>query len=345
MPDSVDNCPGVFNPDQADNDADQYGGGTPDGGDACDNCPTKYNLAQTDTNGDGIGDACETSYSGTFKPLPDATLPENSIVEVCFKFDEPGYNTGDDLPYYIIPPDCANVMFFLNDGTTDLTELDFFRAYKMNPIDDPDSPGDLVQPKDSEEYCVECNLSELYHPQVFYVNSGDMRTFGGYAVYAWNIKDPEIDAQGNCPTDAECYDVFTGAIKTDVDNVRIYGGAIAVNIDIKPGADPNPINTGSKGNVPVAILGSATFDVTKVDPNSVTLASASLKVKGKAETPMASFEDVNGDGYQDMVVHVLTQELSLDPGATSAVLSGFTYAGVSYYGTRFEGSDSILIVK
>ena len=60
---------------------------------------------------------------------------------------------------------------------------------------------------------------------------------------------------------------------------------------------------------------------------------------------MASFEDVNGDGYQDMVVHVLTQELGLDPGATSALLSGYTYAGAPYYGARFEGSDSILIVK
>ena len=117
--DTCDNCPGVFNPDQADNDASQYGSGTPDGGDACDNCPTVYNLSQTDTNTDGIGDACEVQYLGTFQAVPSATLPEDSFAHVCFTFNEPSVPAGQLLPYYIIPPDCDNVMFFLNDGTVD----------------------------------------------------------------------------------------------------------------------------------------------------------------------------------------------------------------------------------
>jgi hypothetical protein len=48
----ADNCPQVYNPDQADRDGDGVG-------DACDNCPKVSNPDQTDSDGDGVGDACE----------------------------------------------------------------------------------------------------------------------------------------------------------------------------------------------------------------------------------------------------------------------------------------------
>ncbi len=40
---------------------------------------------------------------------------------------------------------------------------------------------------------------------------------------------------------------------------------IEVDVDIKPGSDLNPINPMSRGVIPVAILGSDTFDVADVD--------------------------------------------------------------------------------
>jgi len=58
---------------------------------------------------------------------------------------------------------------------------------------------------------------------------------------------------------------------------------IRVAIDIKPGSDPNSINLSSAGVVPVAILSSATFDATQVDPASVTLAGARVKLIGKGD--------------------------------------------------------------
>ena len=48
--------------------------------------------------------------------------------------------------------------------------------------------------------------------------------------------------------------------------------ASAQVIDIKPGSCPNPFNGKSKGSVPVAILGSADFDVSEVDPATIELA-------------------------------------------------------------------------
>lgn len=50
--DVCDNCPNVYNPDQADADQDGVG-------DACDNCPNVENPDQTDSDGDGLGDACD----------------------------------------------------------------------------------------------------------------------------------------------------------------------------------------------------------------------------------------------------------------------------------------------
>ena len=46
---------------------------------------------------------------------------------------------------------------------------------------------------------------------------------------------------------------------------------IPVDIDIKPGSDPNSINTKSKGTIPVAILSGSGFDApAEVDKDSLT---------------------------------------------------------------------------
>ena len=49
-----------------------------------------------------------------------------------------------------------------------------------------------------------------------------------------------------------------------------YPRARKVTIDIKPGSDPNSINLGSAGVIPVAILSSEAFDATTVDPLMAT---------------------------------------------------------------------------
>jgi len=135
-----------------------------------------------------------------------------------------------------------------------------------------------------------------------------------------------------------------------IDEVRIWNraltdGEIAYNydlrdvlIDIKPGSDINSINLGSHGVVPVAILGSIDFDAATIDPLTVTLSGAEVKVKGHSGNA-GSLEDVNGDGYTDLLVQVYTENLDLTIGEINAVLNAYTYAGPA-----LTGSDSIRIV-
>jgi hypothetical protein len=113
---------------------------------------------------------------------------------------------------------------------------------------------------------------------------------------------------------------------------------IMVDIDIKPGSDPNPIKQGSNGLVPVAILSSDVFDATQVDPTTVSLAGAGVAVRGKGKS-MAHEEDVNGDGLVDLVVQVETQGLDdLGDGGT-VELTGTTFGGED-----IVGYDEVVIV-
>ena len=104
-----------------------------------------------------------------------------------------------------------------------------------------------------------------------------------------------------------------------------------VAIDIKPNSSPNTINLGSGGVAAVAILSSATFDATTVDPLTVTLASAPVKLKGSG-TPQVVLQDVNGDGRQDLIVHIQTEALQLSSNDTQAVLEAETFGGAAIVG-------------
>lgn len=56
VPDDRDNCPGIANSDQANEDMDRFG-------DACDPCPPDANDTPGDPDGDGVADACDPNPS------------------------------------------------------------------------------------------------------------------------------------------------------------------------------------------------------------------------------------------------------------------------------------------
>jgi putative serine esterase DUF676 len=108
-----------------------------------------------------------------------------------------------------------------------------------------------------------------------------------------------------------------------------------VDIDIKPGSDPNSINPKSKGVIPVAILSTDTIDATTVNPLSVFFGpNGATEAHGKGH-----IEDVDGDGHDDLVLHFRTQETGIACSNTSASLTGETFDGLP-----IEGSNSIRTV-
>jgi hypothetical protein len=116
---------------------------------------------------------------------------------------------------------------------------------------------------------------------------------------------------------------------------------ITVDIDIKPGDDPNSINCDNEnGVIAVAILTTDDFDATTVDHSTVTFEGASeTHVDKKTGVPRRHQEDVDYDGDIDLVFHFRLGETGLSCDSTQGTLIGETFDGMSIAGT-----DSISIV-
>jgi len=88
------------------------------------------------------------------------------------------------------------------------------------------------------------------------------------------------------------------------DNLTYSTAVQQVEIDVKPGSDPNSINVNSHGAIAVAILSDASLDATQVDATTVLFAGAFAFQN--------ALEDVDDDGDLDMVLHFRTDETNLD---------------------------------
>lgn len=143
------------------------------------------------------------------------------------------------------------------------------------------------------------------------------------------------------------------ALTQEVDQVVIMGSTVGVHpfgidnlhwgldaparldvaIDVKPGNAENPVNPGSNGVMPVALLGAEGFDVMDVD-----VASLALGVNG-APAEESAYEDANGDGWMDLVAHYDVPATGTAYGDTSMCLTGATLDGV-----QLSGCDAIRTV-
>jgi hypothetical protein len=116
----------------------------------------------------------------------------------------------------------------------------------------------------------------------------------------------------------------------------VAGDTGTVMIDIKPGSDPNSINPSSKGVIPVAILGTDIWDASTVDPSTLTFMAlgdfAGVSTQTTSGPIGFGFEDVNDDGYIDLVAHFLTQYTWIDCTTQVGALSGTAFDGTLIYG-------------
>jgi hypothetical protein len=124
-----------------------------------------------------------------------------------------------------------------------------------------------------------------------------------------------------------------------------------LDIDIKPGSCPNPLNVKSRGLLPVAILGSEDFDVESADIASIRLASVA-PIRSSFEDVTAPVSNGNDcecstegpDGFLDLTLKFETQMIVEALGEVNhgdeLVLE---LTGVLWDETPIEGSDCVII--
>ena len=130
-----------------------------------------------------------------------------------------------------------------------------------------------------------------------------------------------------------------------LDDVSVTPEFIEVSIDIKPGSFPNSINLGDQGLLPVAILGSETFDVITIDAQTIEIGGVDLASRGSPKAPKLaySYEDVNGDANMDLVTFFEVQML-VEAGVLTETTVALTLTATLFDGTPIIGTDSVRVV-
>ena len=135
---------------------------------------------------------------------------------------------------------------------------------------------------------------------------------------------------------------------------------IPVAFDVHPTSCRNPINVDSKGVTPAAILGTAEFDVTQVDPGTLLLEGVS-PLRWSYEDVATPYEPYLGkvdaydcttegpDGFMDLTVKFKTAELAAALGEVNdGEVLIVTITGMlmeEYGGTPIIGEDVIVILR
>jgi hypothetical protein len=96
---------------------------------------------------------------------------------------------------------------------------------------------------------------------------------------------------------------------------------VSVLVDVKPGAEVAPVNPGSPGRLPVALLSSPAWSSLEIDPHSIELGTTGA-------TPVAYAPvDANGDGSTDLMAYFEIRDLGIECGDLTVLLKAATFAG------------------
>jgi uncharacterized membrane protein len=135
---------------------------------------------------------------------------------------------------------------------------------------------------------------------------------------------------------------------------------ILLPLDISPGSCPNPLNRGSHGLLPAAVLGTMDYDVADIDVSTVVIARADC-VGGEVEAHNAVYEDVGtpfdgelcdchdlgGDGIMDLLLKFRVPDVvaGLDlNGMNHGSVVELVVTGRLTDGTPFDAYDCIKTV-
>jgi len=154
--------------------------------------------------------------------------------------------------------------------------------------------------------------------------SGASRTYTPASGYT----GPDSFTYKGCDDKAACSDPATVTVTVTATPPE----ELTIDIDIKPGSEPNPINLKSNGVIPVAILTTDAFDASDVDPP---------KARFEGAPPVRwMFVDVDGDRDLDLLLYFrITPDMSIVAGQEEACLTAETFDHMI-----LTGCDSIKVV-
>jgi hypothetical protein len=210
-----------------------------------------------------------------------------------------------------------------------------------------DSTGDGTHPLDLSQEAATDAAGNVYVTGTFSDNAFKIDTPGGCSTGGSACTIAQIIDSTGDGTHAISFPVTVAAGSGNVfiggqvsDNIFCLGACVdattAPEVDIKPGSVRNPINPFTRGLIPVAILGSESFDVMDVDPDTLAFGPSGA---GLAHSKGPHYDNVDGDGFTDLLAHFRTQDAGIGTTDPEACLTWENDDG-----TAFEACDDITIV-
>jgi hypothetical protein len=156
--------------------------------------------------------------------------------------------------------------------------------------------------------------------------------------------DKKCNTLENCSVLRAVYDV-TGQDINDLKNKLNFDTVVkewtdylkplSVTIDIEPGAKTNSLNIKKNDVVQVAILGSTSLDVTKIDASTLKFGT-----DGASPVKRSKPQDINNDGFNDLLIHFAIEKTGLKRGNAEACL-----IGTMLDGRQLSGCETIKIFQ